>query len=338
MIYQNIEFFNVAEINDGILYRFPKIVCENLGVPEYDAEGNYLGNYTGHLGSVRSTYGAELRFRAKPPIRLVLETEFDDQVTVYNGDFLNRHFFCEPGKKNEFVINANPATEGVKNKSANRFDKDLWRISINGNGYIRFVSLEADDISLPKEGDAPKTRLLVYGSSISQGVGTPFPVLNYVNVGAQLLGIDVLNKAVSGGCFCEEKMVEYLMSERFDAVYLEAGTNIADRPYEIIEERVGRLIDTVCAKNADKNVFIMTPIRGLSDVSSSTSDYRENFTKSRKVIEEHAKKFANTVLLDGHKLLNKDYYLAADILHPSEFGHVMMGVNFAKMLGKYIKK
>lgn len=331
MIYQNIEFFNVAEIRDGVLYRFPESVCGALSVPEYDREGKYLGEFKGHLGSARSTYGAELRFLAEGPVELEIETEFADQLTVYNGDYLNIHVQTAAGK-NTFVFSENPAMEGVKARSFSRFSKDVWRIAVNGNGNIRFIALKGKNIRPPEAGQEPAKRILAYGSSISQGVGTPFPVLCYLGVAAQLLGADILNKAVSGGCFCEKEMIDYLLSERADALYLEPGTNIADRPTEVIEERVGRLIDAACRSDKTRTVYVMTPVRGLSDVSSSASDYAENFRRSKAVIEAHAAKHANAVLLDGHELLDKDFYLSADILHPSEFGHVMMGIKLAEMI------
>ena len=106
---------------------------------------------------------------------------------------------------------------------------------------------------------------------------------------------------------------------------------------QVIEERVGYLIDTFCEKFPDKKIFIMTPVRGLSDVSTTASDYKKNFEKSRKVIAEHAAKYPNTVLLDGHALLAKNYYLTADILHPSAFGHVCMGHCLAAMLKDHLK-
>ena len=106
---------------------------------------------------------------------------------------------------------------------------------------------------------------------------------------------------------------------------------------QVIEERVGYLIDTFCEKFPDKKIFIMTPVRGLSDVSTTASDYKKNFEKSRKVITEHAAKYPNTVLLDGHALLAKNYYLTADILHPSAFGHVCMGHCLASMLKDHLK-
>lgn len=152
------------------------------------------------------------------------------------------------------------------------------------------------------------------------------------------MNIDILNKAISGGCFCEKEVLEYLFTEEADAVYLELGTNIADRPKSVIEERVGGFIDAVCAHYPDKKIFMATPMRGFTDVSTTASDYRENFAKTRETISAHAKKHANAVLLDGHKILDREIYLSADILHPSAFGHICMGRNFAAMLAPYLRE
>lgn len=104
MIYQNIEFFNVAEIRDGVLYRFPESVCGALSVPEYDREGKYLGEFKGHLGFGALYFTArKLRFLAEGPVELEIETEFADQLTVYNGDYLNVHVQTAAGK-NTFVF------------------------------------------------------------------------------------------------------------------------------------------------------------------------------------------------------------------------------------------
>lgn len=43
-----IEFFNVAEMRDGVLYRFPLSVCDSLQIPEFDAKGNFVQIYRGH--------------------------------------------------------------------------------------------------------------------------------------------------------------------------------------------------------------------------------------------------------------------------------------------------
>ena len=53
------------------------------------------------------------------------------------------------------------------------------------------------------------------------------------------------------------------------------------------------------------------------------------------VLLEHAKKYKNAIIIDGKKLLNKHYYFSADLEHPSDFGHVMEGVNLAKIIKKH---
>lgn len=333
-----IEFFNVAEMRDGVLYRFPLSVCDSLQIPEFDAKGNFVQIYRGHRGAARSTYGAELRF-VTDARSVTLHIESDDTVlvTAYNGDYEYNYLIAKPGKT-EWKLPWSVGLDGVERKSEHRFSKRVWRIALEGNGNIRFCGIETEGgepLRAPLAEELPRVRMLAYGSSISQGIGCLYPQLNYLNTAAQILGIDILNKAISGGCFCEPETVDYLCAQDFDAVYLEPGTNIADRPTEVVKERVGNLIDRFCTQFPKKTIFLMTPVRGLSDVSGTAADYRENFNRTRSVITEYAKKYANAVLLDGHKLLDKDYYLAADILHPSGFGHVQMGQNLAAMLAPY---
>ena len=340
MIHDQIEFFNVAELRDGVLYRFPLDVCDHLRIPEYDAAGRELRIHTGHRASARASCGIELRFVTDAKeVTFCYEAQNSIQCTAYNGDFQSAYQIASPGR-NEMTITREREVEGVKKASENRFSKDVWRIAVSGEGDIRFLGLKTEKgeaIRPPRADECPRIRLLAYGSSISQGIGALYPPLNYLNTAAQVLGIDIINKAIAGGCFCERETIDYLTGERCDAVYLEPGTNIADRPLAVIESRVGGLIDTFCEKFPEKKIFIMTPIRGLSDVSDTALDYREKFPRSREVICRHAEKYPNAVLLDGHQLLDKDYYLASDILHPSDFGHVMMGINFANMLRPYLK-
>ena len=164
---------------------------------------------------------------------------------------------------------------------------------MEGYGDVKLIGVEPEGgapMRAPRPDEVPQMRMLAYSSSITQGIGSLYPQLNYLNTAAQILGIDILNKAVSGGCFCEPEMVDYLCSLDFDAVYLEPGTNIADRPEAIVEERVGNLIDSFCTRFPEKPIFIMTPIRGLSDVSRSSADYSEHFPKAKRIIEAHAPK------------------------------------------------
>jgi hypothetical protein len=222
---------------------------------------------------------------------------------------------------------------GVKESSCNRYPMNLWRIVPESDEPITLCDFEAEgEYRKPTKKQAPC--MLVYGSSISQGCGTPFVTMSYIDIAANLLGIEVKNKALAGGCFSEESVLEFLLKEEFDCAYFELGTNIANRPKELIEERVGRFIDTMAEAFPEKTLYFMTPITGLSDVSDMSEEYTEYFNNSKSVILAHAGKYKNAVILDGHELLDKHYYLTADILHPSAFGHIMMGMNLARMIGQ----
>ncbi len=265
-------------------------------------------------------FGTELRFVTDAKkVTLRFESKEVVLVTVYNGDYSFDYLVAGPGKT-EWDLYWKERMDGVERKSEYRFSKYVWRIVMEGYGDVKLIGVEPEGgapMRAPRPDEVPQMRMLAYSSSITQGIGSLYPQLNYLNTAAQILGIDILNKAVSGGCFCEPEMVDYLCSLDFDAVYLEPGTNIADRPEAIVEERVGNLIDSFCTRFPEKPIFIMTPIRGLSDVSRSSADYSEHFPKAKRIIEAHAKKYPNTVLFDGHKLLDKDYYLATDILRDS---------------------
>lgn len=45
---ETIEFFNIAEVREGVLYRYPLDMCDALQVPEYDGQESYVREYRGH--------------------------------------------------------------------------------------------------------------------------------------------------------------------------------------------------------------------------------------------------------------------------------------------------
>ena len=337
----SVKFFNVAQIEqtaEGLtLLRYPRKVEESLAVPEFDKNGNFTKIYTGHRVGAQFCVGIEVRFACEGnEIEFTVCGQEDFSAMVFIGDY-QAGFFSSSAGKNTFKCKRPVSAMGVGEKSTNRFSMNTWRIAFFSEKPITLCDLKAEGgYSYPSE--KPKKTMLVYGSSISRGCGSPFINLNYTGIAAEMLGYDVKNKAIAGGCFCEDEVIEFLCDEQFDIGYFELGTNMADRPLDVIEAKVGKFIDEMATRFPEKPLYFMTPVRGLSDISSTADRYEANFARSRKVIETHVKKYANATLLDGHKLADKDYYLTADILHPSVFGHVMMGVNLARMIKETEKR
>lgn len=337
MLYNNIQFFNVAEMQESgegvTLYRFPTKVINALSVPEFDESGKFLGNHTKHSDSARVCIGIEIRFFTNGnEIAFELQSESAISLVVYSGDYQIGHYNVNPGRS-EFNITRKDALKGVK--QVNRFPCDMWRIVPVSNTPVTFYGLKDEKSILPFEYEEKPT-MLVYGSSITQGCGAPCGLFPYVDVAGNVMGYQVKNKGIAGGCFCEKEVLEYLKGESFDVAYFELGTNIANRPISIIEERVGEFIDDFCKSFPDKKLFFTTPVKGFSDLSELSLSYEKYFANTRKVITKHVKKYRNTHLIDGHKLCGKDYYMSADLVHPSGFGHIMMGIYLAKKLKKHL--
>ncbi len=333
MIYNDFEFFNVSDIKksgDGVtLYRFPEKVINSLSVPEFDRNGKFLQNHTKHSESAIVSIGIEIRFFCDlDEISFDLQSESAISVVIYSGDYQIAHYNATAGRS-EFKAKRNDAFKGVK--SANRFPFNMWRIVPVSNTPVTFYGLKGCTATMPFE-YKEKPTMLVYGSSISQGSGAPCGLFPYVEVAGNVMGYQVKNKAIAGGCFCEKEVLKFLKSESFDIAYFELGTNIADRPMAIIEERVGEFIDDFCKSFPQKKLFFTTPIKGLSDISELSLDYKKYFANTRKVITNTVKKYENAHVINGHKLCEKDYYMSADLLHPSGFGHIMMGMYLAKKL------
>ena len=336
MIYNGYELFNVAETierADGfiVLRRYPESVVTRMSVPEFDERGNQIAEHIGHRTIARASVGVEVRFVSDSDrIGFTVDCEQSASVAVYSGDWQVAFYTTEGGKR-DLQAARHGNMHGVSAQACNRFSPKLWRIAITAGAPVA-IKVDPVDRRAPTAADLPAVTALAYGTSITQGVGTPLVGFGYIDVAARILGWQVKNKAIGGGCFCETAVQDYLCGEAFDVGYFELATNIANRPYDVIDARVGRLIDTVCRTFPDKKLYFMTPVKGMSDVSATAPDYRGYFANAKRIITEHTRPFANAVLLDGHVLVGKDYYLSHDILHPSAFGHVMMGAQLAEMI------
>ncbi len=338
MRYENVELFNVGEVeklDNGMirLRRYPEWVTTKLSIPVYDEEGKKIDVHTGHQAGARVCSGLEVRFLSdEKEIELTLSTENSVSVFAFCGDYQVGYYTFAAGV-NTFKITRGPLIDGVKEKKAHRYSNRLWRLVLSS---ITPIAIRLGDFprEYPTKEDLPQKTMLAYGSSITRGDGTPFSTLAYIDVAAAELGIDVKNKAISGGCFCEDEVFEYFCQEEFDVGYFEMGTNIANRPDDVVEKKVGGFIDRICQRFAEKPMIFVTPVIGLSDVSALAPPYEKHFARTRRIIAEHAKKYPNAWLLDGHELLKEGWWLTHDVLHPSAFGHIKMGFTLAEMLRK----
>ncbi len=340
MIYQNIEFLNVSELEEvagmsGLrLQRFPKDVRNQLGIDTFEK---------GRIVSERSN-GCEIRFVTDANfIRINLSSlEPDGKIMVYKGDFLHSTHEIKMGVVTAIHLEEPERFNLVNNDCLNgHYSHLVWRIICSNNSCILFHNLDTFGhmVRVPFPNEVPRLKWLAYGSSITAGSSARCYTNTYVAHTAKRLGIDVLNKGLSGACFLEKATADYLATEDWDFITLELGVNVRER-YSNKEflARVEYLLDTLLSKN--KPVIVMSIFPNYANYSNDQLSTRVLHNQSfcrilQEIIEKKNQK--NLHFIDGASILTEFTGLTVDLLHPSDYGHLLMGENLSRILKLLIR-
>lgn len=345
MIYNNIEFHNVAELEaiqnmPGLrLQRFPKAVRNELG---------HLDHERGRFYSEKSV-GCEIRFTTTARfIRVSLSAlEGDGKLFVFKGNFLHSIHELKSGIITTIHLEEPEKFAQITPEAINgfAFSSNVWRFLFGKDCCINFHNIDSfgHDINPPKENETPRIKWLAYGSSITFGGNTNLYSNAYVQQAARRLNIDVLNKGIAGSCFCDKSVVKYLSENtEWDFATLELGINMIGRfePFEF-EERARHLITTVVAKNPGKPVAVIGiyPNGALYSINKDNKSTRNNLAFneiSQRIVKELNN--PNVSFIPGEDILTDYSGLSIDMVHPSDNGHIIMGENLSNKLKPIVDK
>jgi hypothetical protein len=336
MIYKDIEFFNVEELEKRdelpglVIQRFPANVRTNLGYKNVTA-GRHVSQHT---------TGCEMRFvTSGKKVRIFLSAlDKAGEVLVYKGDFLHSRHYLKPGIISTLDIEK-PASfaemrENVFEK--NTFSPEVWRICFIKQFSAAFHGIDSlgYEIRPPENDEVPGIKWLAYGSSITQGAARIENNFTYIEQSAKRLGIDVLCKGMGGSCLCEKEMADYFAKRvEWDFATLELGINMSKViETEEFKKRVKYMIDQISMKNPEKPVIIITVFPNFFDFTVKKDGERTLRIKEyRKILREvySEMKHNNLHLIEGDEILTDLNGLTCDLIHPSDFGHIIMGQNLA---------
>lgn len=330
LIHENIEFHNAAALEPfcglpGLCpVRVPKAVRETLN--------------PGARATSLQAVGVELRFVCEAPRVRVAFAAHQEEVSlrVYRGDFGYADFRVQAGATRVLNLERPEHFAGVDRAKAlegGRFSPDLWRVQISG-GVVGFLGLETfgHAIRPPRDDEKPRLRWLAHGSSITQAWSDGYP-----HVAARLLGVDVLNKGLSGSCHCEASLAEWFAeSERWDFATLELGVNMRGvfSPEEF-ESRACGVVERLRAGNPKAPLVLITHFTNRDHAPAApptpTQKIQEAFDNSlREIARERAGD--QVFLVEGREVLTGFQGLSCDLLHPSDLGHQTMGHALARHL------
>lgn len=332
MIYGNCDIFNAAEVvatsDGGVMF------------PRFSGSAVSSMSELGRTMAMRSSC-VEIRFSTDAKrVRFTLGGgEESTRIFVYCGDYKYQSFELAAGEKRDFEYCEVPAFSKISDKKAesrlyrNRYSRNVWRIVISDMKVVFYgVSSEGGTyMRPPMPSELPKHRMIAYGSSISHGCWSDSYYLGYVQIAAEMCGIDIENKGLSGSCRYEHSVADYIASADFDSLFLELGTNMSNpKDFSVAEvtERIGYFINTVCTAHPDAPIICCTPY---------VTERRDLISAITQKVGELTAKYPNLHLFCGNRIYKRKYYACYDIVHPSEFGHIRMAENLAKIIKEVLR-
>ncbi len=337
MIYENLEFFNVDHLDyvpgmSGMrLERFPDHFRYKLGNEQ---------NRNGRFRAERA-HGCEIRFvtEAKYFDVALSAVEEDMNICVYYGDMLHEVHRLKAGICTVLHVEQPEMYKFVEAEKliGKRFAPYVWRIQfgMNGFAYFHYVDTFGQSIRPPKETEKPSISWVAYGSSITCGSVTSLYSNCYIEQTALRLGAEVMNKGLSGSCFCEPMAVDYMASVEARMVSLEVGVNMIQMfDEEEFEARISYLLKRMKESMAERIYVIdMFPNKGLL-LKDHQEPYYQRYRSFRKIWKEKMEKVEDKrfVHIDGEAVAKDFSYLSTDLLHPSDHGHILMGENLAAII------
>lgn len=327
MIKDSIYFHNINEIEETseglLLHRFPKELRNHLS----DKGKNV--SLTHH--------GSELRFFLLKEVTITLSsTQENAEVLIYYGDFqdssvkINGKTTIEIKQKyNQSVIESLDIKRG-------RFHPGVIRIMIKEN--IRLDQIKGE-YRLPKADEMPTKRLLSYGTSITQGRVALMPDLNYPGILGNQLKADVFNYGMSGCCYIEKEMVDFILKEPYDYITLELSVNMIGDGYpkEVFKDRVAYLMDQIKRLQTNAIVTVITVLDNWRLIGIDQNRGNQNDVISyRDILLDLSSDLPNVIQVKGEEIMSF-HQLSYDLIHPSNQGMIEIAYHLLKQLEKHAK-
>ena len=341
MIFKNIEFHNVAEIEETKtgyrMYRFPRDLCDKMG-----HSGRTHGRYVS-----QTTTGCELRFVMNGTRALLSLTSIDEDtyVQIFRGEYAyyNGYTYSFPVKKGvitHILLEDRDDFRKLDPKLRNNhFSANVWRVMTDINSTIAFVDIETfgNAIRPPRPDEVPDKTLLCYGTSLTYGACATSHCISYVQLLGRLLGCNILNKAMGGSCMSEKWLSDWFVSgfHQYDGVLLENGVNLNRDPK--YEELTDYFLKKLFEMNPSIPVYCLTSfprpsVLAEDSIANPCSVNMDCEYANDRLMRKLTERYPNSHLIEGYEMMDNLTNLTHDLIHMSDYGHIMAAMNLAKRI------
>lgn len=290
---------------------------------------NQLSNYTS---------GGQIHFWTNSK-NLYLKAKIKDKASISLMSAITQAGFdCYVGPNYDNLLfyntaNFNVGTSEYQSKLFNNeVGKKLVVLNFPLYGAVEEVLLGIDDnsyVEKPNEFDS-KGRIVIYGTSITQGGCASRPGLSFTNILSRRLKREFLNYGFSGNAFGEIEIANIIASIQNVKMFIldyeaNGGTNGK------LALTLENFIKTIRLQNPGTPIVVMSRIKYLFD--DLNKDLGKRRAKIRQFQIDMVKYFNNigdhdVYFIDGSKLLGKDYHeYTVDSIHPNDLGFMKIANN-----------
>lgn len=290
-------------------------------------------------------YGQEIQLVPLSAVTITLASGVpfaENKCVIYYGDYGPAH---EISFQKEATITVYPS---FFNKQGLPVEKQLQKNSAYSIHVVRIlllcksvgiVSIQGDYRS-PKAEELPKEKMLVYGTSLSQGTSVTFPEGPYPWQIARKLNMEVHNYALAGMCLIEKEMMDFLVSrkEEYSLIILEPSTNLFAQGYDVEEfiKRCSQLYKFIRRRWPFAVILFIDLFPSLFDFGLSGDFHPQcepvTYRKAlRSLVKESKDQRMHCVHAED---LLSTTNLCADLLHPTNLGYIEISSKLYDMITK----
>ena len=204
-----------------------------------------------------------------------------------------------------------------------------------------FIGLDENAMIKKAKSFNDKNRIVMYGTSITQGGCASRPGLQYTNFLSRVMKREILNFGFSGNAFGEKEVANEIAKVKDVSLFVidyeaNAGTNGK------LALTLDTFIDTIRSYHPTVPIAVVSRIPYILD--SLKSDLGKNRLKIKEFQIETVKKYQSkgdsaVHFIDGSVLLGPvTHECTVDSVHPNDLGFYFMTTNFAKAFKKILKK
>lgn len=254
-------------------------------------------------------------------------------MEIYRGDFQVKTQRLYPGISSKLELRSDLNVDHYPLSGiSSRFHPNVWRIIFDHSfcGVVEEIR-PYGEIRAPRPEEVPEKKIIAYGTSITHSAGAGFFTNSYIAHIAKHLGADVLCKGMGASCYCEPEIAKYLGQAEWDLAILELSVNMLGKfSNEEYKERVKNIIINALYK--EKPVIAISHFTHYNDLpGAECAVINEEYVQAMQEIcrEIHS---PHLYYIDGRKIIEDFTWLGADLIHPTAFGHCMIGNRLADLI------